>query len=64
MCFECVLYVLFRPQEVSCEEVSVYDVKDHMDYKFRPGHVVVRIGGHNNTQEVRPSQQGTGIYYS
>ena len=26
--------------------MSVYDVKDHGDYKFRPGHVAVRIGGY------------------
>ena len=25
--------------------MSVYDIKDHPDYKFRPGHVVVRVGG-------------------
>lgn len=31
------------PTHVSTEELSVYDIKDHPDYKFRPGHVVVRV---------------------
>ena len=26
-------------------EVSVYDIKEHPDYKFRMGQVVVRVGG-------------------
>ena len=35
-----------RPDEEICpEEVSVYDIKDHPDYRFRPGQLVVRIGG-------------------
>ena len=33
-------------QSIVSEEVSVYDIKDHPDYKFRPGHVVVRVGGY------------------
>ena len=40
----CVL--LFRPVQSTVEEASVYDIKDHMDYKFRPGRVVVRVGGY------------------
>ncbi len=41
-----------RPDEsIVSEEMSVYDIKDHPDYKFRPGHVVVRVGGHET--EVR-----------
>ncbi len=34
------------PHQDEAEEVSVYDIKDHPDYKFRPGHVVVRVGGY------------------
>ncbi|CAL1526363.1 unnamed protein product [Lymnaea stagnalis] len=26
-------------------EMSVYDIKDHPDYKFRPGQSIVRVGG-------------------
>ena len=38
--------VCLRPDEsIASEEMSVYDIKDHADYKFRPGHVVVRVGG-------------------
>ncbi|CAH1793495.1 unnamed protein product [Owenia fusiformis] len=32
-----------RPTYVGHEEVSVYDIKDHEDYSYRPGTVVVRI---------------------
>ena len=32
------------------EEVSVYDVKDHPDYRFRPGNLVVRVGGYVGIQ--------------
>lgn len=40
--------VYCRPMEIGTpEEMSVYDVKDHMEYKFRPGYVVVRIGGYD-----------------
>ncbi len=36
-----------RPEQTGqIEEVSVYDIKDHPDYRFRPGHVVVRVGGY------------------
>ncbi|ELU16979.1 hypothetical protein CAPTEDRAFT_224111 [Capitella teleta] len=31
------------PETVSTEELSVYDLKDHALYKFRPGHLVVRV---------------------
>ena len=50
----CIEVVIVNDYVVSCdrptesivpEEVSVYDIKDHPDYKFRPGHVVVRVGG-------------------
>ena len=39
-------FSFYRPTEdTSVEEVSAYDIKEHPDYKFRPGHVVVRVGG-------------------
>ena len=28
---------------VTAEEVSVYDIKDHSDFKFRPGNTVLRV---------------------
>ncbi|KAK7004416.1 E2/E3 hybrid ubiquitin-protein ligase UBE2O [Biomphalaria glabrata] len=34
--------------EGNCE-ISVYDIKDHPDYKYRPGHSIVRVGGFENT---------------
>ncbi|KAH9494433.1 hypothetical protein Btru_022138 [Bulinus truncatus] len=30
-------------------EMSVYDIKDHPDYKYRPGHSIVRVGGFENS---------------
>ena len=36
----------YRTSE-SSEEVSVYDIKDHPDYRFRPGDIVVAVGDPN-----------------
>ncbi|RUS88951.1 hypothetical protein EGW08_003287 [Elysia chlorotica] len=42
-------------------EMSVYDIKDHPDYKFRPGQSVVRVGGFENLpNESGASSQGVG----
>lgn len=38
-------------------EISVFDLKDHPDYKFRPSQSVVRVGGFENL----PNELGTGI---
>jgi len=38
------------PTEVSVEEVSVYDLKDHPDFRFRPGTVVFRISNFQPNQ--------------
>ena len=37
--------VYFRPDEDREIEMSVYDVKDHPDYQFRPGNTVIRVAG-------------------
>ncbi|GAB1603350.1 (E3-independent) E2 ubiquitin-conjugating enzyme UBE2O-like [Argonauta hians] len=35
-----------RPEEISDKtEVSVYDIKDHPYYKYRPGYAVIRVDG-------------------
>ena len=45
--------VFFRPTVVErYAEMSVYDIKDHPDYKFRPGQSVVRVGGFENLPNV------------
>ena len=37
---------MYSPTDVIKEsEVSVYDIRDHPDYKFRPGHSVIRVSG-------------------
>ncbi|XP_013412226.1 (E3-independent) E2 ubiquitin-conjugating enzyme UBE2O [Lingula anatina] len=47
-----------NPEEVGEPiEMSVYDVKDHPDFKFRLGHVVVKIGGE---REIEASSAATG----
>ena len=42
--FNDILIVIFFRTSNSAEEVSVYDIKDHPEYKFRPGDVVVGVG--------------------
>lgn len=40
----CVLMsYLYSPVVLSEEEVSVYDIKDHPDFKYRPGSCVIRV---------------------
>ena len=37
---------LYSPvEQLLQEEVSVYDLKDHEHYKYRPGAQVLRVGG-------------------
>ncbi|CAG5128168.1 unnamed protein product, partial [Candidula unifasciata] len=38
-------------------EVSVYDISDHPDYKFRPGQSIVRVGGFEHL----PTEPGTPL---
>lgn len=43
-----------RPTVIASNcEMSVYDIKDHPDYKFRPGQNIVRVGGFENLMPVR-----------
>ncbi|XP_052265648.1 (E3-independent) E2 ubiquitin-conjugating enzyme-like isoform X2 [Dreissena polymorpha] len=35
-----------RPEESDPVELSVFDLKDHPDYKFRCGNTVIRVGGY------------------
>ncbi|GAB6031161.1 hypothetical protein CHUAL_007964 [Chamberlinius hualienensis] len=37
-----------RPIFLNEEEVSVYDLKDHSDFKYRPGSVVIRVANFEN----------------
>ena len=40
------VFAVCSPTDVIKEsEVSVYDIHDHPDYKFRPGHSVIRVAG-------------------
>lgn len=42
-----IIFLFFvRPEEISLKsEVSVYDIKDHPYYKYRPGYAVIRVDG-------------------
>ncbi|XP_060073669.1 (E3-independent) E2 ubiquitin-conjugating enzyme-like [Ylistrum balloti] len=45
-----------RPDEtVPTTEVSVYDIKDHSDFKFRPGHTVIRVAEPSNVSDNTPA---------
>lgn len=41
---------VFSPQYISESEVSVYDVKDHPDFQYRPGTVVIRVANFTGTE--------------
>lgn len=47
MCFifqsSCLINHFYSPEVLSEEEVSVYDIKDHPDFKYRPGSCVIRV---------------------
>ena len=36
-----------RPTELNLSEEAVYELRDHPDFKFRPGTIVIRVGGFN-----------------
>lgn len=38
------------PTQLGIEEVSVYDLKDHPEFRFRPGTVVFRISNFHENQ--------------
>ncbi|XP_033737834.1 (E3-independent) E2 ubiquitin-conjugating enzyme UBE2O-like [Pecten maximus] len=45
-----------KPDEaVPTDEVSVYDIKDHSDFKFRPGHTVIRVAEPMNVTDNTPA---------
>ncbi|XP_069123248.1 (E3-independent) E2 ubiquitin-conjugating enzyme-like [Argopecten irradians] len=45
-----------KPDEsVVPDEVSVYDIKDHSDFKFRPGHTVIRVAEPMNVTDNTPA---------
>ncbi|OWF39374.1 Ubiquitin-conjugating enzyme E2 O [Mizuhopecten yessoensis] len=42
-------------EDVPVTEVSVYDIKDHTDFKFRPGHTVIRVAEPMNVTDNTPA---------
>ncbi|XP_076459495.1 (E3-independent) E2 ubiquitin-conjugating enzyme UBE2O-like [Babylonia areolata] len=41
----------FPTEVIRDAEVSVYDIHDHPDYKFRPGNTVIRVSGFEDTEQ-------------
>lgn len=39
-----------KPKEVEETEMSVYDIKDHPDFRFRPGTIVIRVANMQDLQ--------------
>jgi len=39
-----------KPNEVEISEMSVYDLKDHPDFRFRPGTIVIRVANWHGMQ--------------
>lgn len=35
--------MLYRPEFINESEASVYDLKDHPDFQYRPGTIVIRV---------------------
>ncbi|CAH0395025.1 unnamed protein product [Bemisia tabaci] len=50
------------PSLVQENEMSVYDLKDHPDFQFRPGDVVVRLGNVDNEHQNATAGQILDIY--
>ena len=46
----------FRPEFKTEEEVSVYDLRDHPDFRYRPGSVVIRVANFENGQTCSTGQ--------
>ncbi|XP_068204113.1 (E3-independent) E2 ubiquitin-conjugating enzyme UBE2O isoform X3 [Palaemon carinicauda] len=51
-----VSYVTHRPQLLSEQEVSVYDLRDHPDFRYRPGSVVIRVANFEENQTCSTGQ--------
>ncbi|XP_063888903.1 (E3-independent) E2 ubiquitin-conjugating enzyme UBE2O-like isoform X1 [Scylla paramamosain] len=45
-----------RPQLLSQQEMSVYDLRDHPDFRYRPGSVVIRVANFEENQNCYTGQ--------
>lgn len=44
------------PQLLSQQEMSVYDLRDHPDFRYRPGSVVIRVANFEENQSCYTGQ--------
>lgn len=47
---------IFRPEMLREQEVSVYDLRDHPDFRYRPGSVVIRVANFEECQTCSTGQ--------
>lgn len=45
-----------QPKLLEMEEMSVYDIRDHPEFRFRPGTIVIRVGGNSSSPECSAGQ--------
>ena len=45
-----------KPEELGDSEEAVYDLKDHPDFQYRPGSIVIKVGNHDKTDFGRGGQ--------
>ena len=46
---------------VAKSEEAVYDLKDHPDFKYRPGSIVIRVANFPATDELSNTENGSNI---
>lgn len=49
-------FLIFRPEMLREQEVSVYDLRDHPDFRYRPGSVVIRVANFEECQTCSTGQ--------
>ncbi|KAK8758140.1 hypothetical protein V5799_004223 [Amblyomma americanum] len=51
-----------HPEELGMEEVSVYDIKDHPDFKYRPASCVIRVANFEDKESESTAGQVVDVH--
>nr|XP_050029755.2 (E3-independent) E2 ubiquitin-conjugating enzyme UBE2O-like isoform X1 [Dermacentor andersoni] len=51
-----------HPEELGIEEVSVYDIKDHPDFKYRPASCVIRVANFEDKESESTAGQVVDVH--
>ncbi|KAL1442180.1 hypothetical protein MTO96_030891, partial [Rhipicephalus appendiculatus] len=51
-----------HPEELGVEEVSVYDIKDHPDFKYRPASCVIRVANFEDKESESTAGQVVDVH--